>query len=70
MSYARKNLTDSDVYVWSDGVCYVCQDCDINGIVNYVVYYPREMLDHLLTHRENNYKVPEAAINRLKKELV
>ncbi len=70
MSYVRKGLNGSDVYVWSDGICYVCQECDINGAMNYVAYTPSEMIEHLMEHRSNGYNVPDSAIEKLKNEKI
>lgn len=85
MSYARWGLEQSDVYVYpteyvdpNDGhlkraiVCCGCTgepelENEVPG--NFIGHCPKEMLDHLLEHRERGEVVPESALERLRREI-
>jgi predicted small metal-binding protein len=69
MSYCRANNTDSDVYVIKYNVYKVfgCLGCPSLGAFSCDT--EEEMLQHLLEHRSAGHKVPERAINRLKREI-
>lgn len=67
MSYARKNQ-DSDVYVWSNGSEWICQECSLTKH-DWIVLTRVDMLLHLAAHQAVEHKVPEGAIARLKMEL-
>jgi hypothetical protein len=82
MAYARWG-DDSDVYVFPDMLTngYCCMGCTLTGSLpssdelqgfgatEFRLDTPEEMLQHLLEHREAGDKVPDYAINRLKKEI-
>jgi hypothetical protein len=66
MSYCRFNGEDSEVYVIAhvDGTitCYCGQETGWKG-------NRQQAIDHLLEHRQNGYKVPDRAIDRLNREI-
>lgn len=79
MSYARHNGDDSEVYVIRSISGYLeCLGCRITGEPSsnglrygyYVVEDEQDMIDHLLKHRAQGWKVPEHALERLRSELV
>lgn len=67
MSYARKGLDGSDVYVYPTGGPIVCHECPFSGD-NHEELSPAGMLDHMRRHREAGHTVPQAAIDRLTRE--
>lgn len=78
MSYARKGLDGSDVYVYSDGEIYICHECLLLPATSLVETgferqhsfepYPGDMIVHLEKHRAAGHTVPESAIERLRVE--
>lgn len=74
MSYARKGLDGSDVYVWTDGRHpgegqIHCQDCPLlGGPVDVVTSSQARMLVHLEQHLAAGHRVPETALARLRRE--
>ena len=69
MSYCRKNMADSDVYVYRHETGITCNGCDLRGGYDIIcVDTPGEMLDHLLDHTERGDMVPERATERLQRE--
>lgn len=77
MSYARKGLDGSDVYVYYNGNHYVCQDCSIwprSSLRKRGIEYiwtcetAAVMAKHLEAHRAAGECVPEHALERLRDE--
>lgn len=71
MSYCRNNGIDSDVYVIATAngnmeTGWSCCGCRKPG--NWTTNRTA-MLNHLFKHREDGDKVPEEAIDRLKREI-
>lgn len=68
MSYCRR-LGDSDVYMYptEDAIC--CCDCFISEEREPSFATRKEAIKHLLQHRKKNQKVPQYAIDRLKREI-
>lgn len=78
MSYARFDGRESEVYVIATGGGMIeCLGCRITGDPSsdgirygyFAVNRPEFMLEHLLEHREQGWKVPEYALERLKREV-
>ena len=73
MSYCRNNGKDSDVYIVAtcspDDSCipgWWC--CGCKNIEDF--FLTREkMIEHLLQHRKDGDKVPESALERLRREI-
>ena len=65
MSYARKGLDGSDVYVYATGYDWVCHDCSLVGAGNVHCDSPSDMLVHLEVHTAPGEHVPRAATARL-----
>jgi hypothetical protein len=72
MSYCRNNGTDSDVYVIATANAktqkpgWWCCGCDFEN--NFFETRP-EMVEHLLQHRREGDKVPDRALERLRREI-
>lgn len=73
MSYCRNNGKNSDVYVIASGregctvwICY-CGGLEDDP---FETNERRKMVDHLLEHRAKGDKVPQSALDRLKKEIM
>ncbi len=81
MSYCRNNGKDSDVYLiptgdeersfWECVGCYLAPRQILGGVeVAWTKLDTRqEALDHLLKHRAEGHKVPEHALERLRREI-
>lgn len=78
MSYCRNNGVDSDVYVINSGKKWECLGCPRAPRVNHqmfnvkgwVSFETRQgILDHLLEHRRLGDKVPNRALERLRREI-
>lgn len=82
MSYCR--FGEGDAYVCGNVgdkslICYNCQLQHTIQIVcfgrsfqikdNFVTKSRKQMVNHLLEHRKNGHRIPQAAIRRLKKEI-
>lgn len=65
MSYARKGLDGSDVYVYATGYDWVCHGCSLVGAGNVHCDAPSDMLTHLAIHVARGDHVPRAATDRL-----
>lgn len=73
MSYARKGLNGSDVYVYRTGLpsspCeLVCADCALLTVSHHIEESETGMLAHLARHTAAGHRVPVAAIDRLTRE--
>lgn len=67
MSYCRWG-EDSDVYVYhSDG--YVCSSCKMAEGKDIRLETPIQLLAHLVRHRKEGHLVPDAAIERLQRDV-
>lgn len=68
MSYARKGLDGSDVYVYATPNGWVCHGCRL-AVAGAVHCTDRtEMIDHLRAHETAGHAVPAAAVDRLARE--
>ncbi len=65
MSYARKGLDGSSVYVYATGNDWRCHGCALAGAGHVVCESPADMVAHLERHRAAGHAVPAAAIERL-----
>lgn len=65
MSYAKKGLDGSDVYVYATGYDWICQECPLVGAGNVHCDSPSDMLRHLAAHQARGHHVPRAAFARL-----
>jgi hypothetical protein len=73
MSYARKGLNGSDVYVYRTGLpsspCeLICADCALLTVSHHTEEIEAGMLAHLAQHTAAGHHVPPAAIDRLTRE--
>jgi hypothetical protein len=68
VSYARKGLEGSDVYVWTNGPLWFCQECDLLTGGTYECRSAAAMLAHMRDHRAAGHAVPDAALARLEGE--
>lgn len=69
MSYAKKGLDGSAVYVFTDGVDLACHGCTLDPHGDTWLTTSRDvMIDHLLRHRARGEHVPQGAIDRLRAE--
>jgi hypothetical protein len=81
MSYARKGLDGSEVYVYASWRgrqtpapdVWICHDCALAGAIpageaHLYCSTPHAMLTHLMRHRDAGHTVPDAAIERLRRE--
>lgn len=73
MSYCKKDLDNSDIYVIATGDDYRCIGCPLVypgfGTVEVVRISNKEMLKHLYHHRNYGHIVPQYAIDRLNEEI-
>lgn len=76
MSYARRGLDGSEVYLYPSGVGevgpdapIVCQYCKLQPSGDYLAFSRMSALDHLHEHRAAGHSVPDAATARLEAEL-
>ncbi len=85
MSYCRKNGDDSDIYLVATGewigtthrAFWSCIGCDLAAPTFFGYCEVRftemdtlqEVLAHLNAHREEGHKVPERALERVRKEI-
>jgi hypothetical protein len=69
MSYARLDGKTSDVYVWSDGNRLHCTWCRLSTTGDEALFtdYP-EMLAHLAEHSAQGHRVPDYALEALRRE--
>jgi hypothetical protein len=72
MSYARKGLDGSEVYVYSTALPgeagareLVCADCSLLNVSHHHEDSAAGMVAHLLAHRDEGHNVPQSAIDRL-----
>lgn len=69
MSYARKGLDGSHVYVFGDGKRLHCHECSLDPTGgHFISHSPDAMLGHLARHVAIGEVVPAAAIARLVRE--
>lgn len=69
MSYARKGLDGSHVYVFPTGRSIICHECSLEpDAASVECRTPDEMLGHLAHHLAIGETVPRAAIERLVRE--
>jgi hypothetical protein len=76
MSYCKRGLDGSDVYLYPTGVGevspeapIVCQCCDLQPSGDYLAYSRSSALEHLAEHQHAGHSVPAAAVDRLEREL-
>lgn len=76
MSYCRRGLDGSDVYLYPSGIGdvgpkapIVCQYCKLQPSGDYLAHSRMSALDHLLDHRAAGHAVPITAIARLEAEI-
>jgi len=65
MSYARKGLHGSDVYVYATGNDWVCHECSLAGAGSVHCTSSEDMIHHLTIHGARGEEVPRAAFERL-----
>jgi hypothetical protein len=65
VSYARKGLDGSDVYVFATGDDWVCHECSLARAGDVRCDTPLMMLTHLQAHIDCGHTVPAAALERL-----
>ena len=68
MSYARKGLDGSDVYVYPTDDCIVCHECPLTGD-NHDEQSPAGMLCHMQEHLDAGHSIPQYVIDRLQREM-
>lgn len=68
MSYARKGLDASDVYVYATGDDWVCHGCTLAVAGNVHCDSPGAMVTHLEAHTAAGHTVPASALDRLERE--
>lgn len=76
MSYCRRGLDGSDVYLYPSGIgevspdCpIVCQECKLQPSGDYLAHSRMAAFDHLGEHQHAGHSVPEAALQRLEREI-
>jgi hypothetical protein len=69
MSYCRFNDVDSDVYVIEGFKGLWCVNCGYSKKGTYVTKSHKQMINHLRMHRRMGNKVPDRAMERLRREL-
>lgn len=68
MSYCRRGLDGSDVYIYPAVDYIVCDRCSLHGGSTHQERDAAGMLEHALEHRAAGHHVPDAAVERLRRE--
>lgn len=77
MSYARKGLDGSQIYLYATGpfvkpsarAPIICQGCLLQPSGDYLAFSRSSALEHLHEHQHAGHTVPEAALARLEREI-